>query len=65
VGVGEVDEGVGSGNVVGAACATGTPHASIAAAVTANAVSPARTVAHRFSLPDALKIGESGTNLSL
>jgi RNA polymerase sigma-70 factor (sigma-E family) len=65
VGVGEVDEGVGNGNVVGTACAAGTPHASIAAAVTANAVSPARTVAHHFSLPDAFKIGESDVNLSL
>ncbi len=64
VGVGEVDERVGRGNVVGTAWAAGTPHASIAAAVTANAVSPARTVAHHFSLPDALKIGESDVNLS-
>jgi hypothetical protein len=63
--VGEVDEVVGNGSVVGAASAAGMPHASIAAAVTATAVSPARTVAHHFSLPDTLKIGESDVNLSL
>ncbi len=64
VGLGDVEDGVGNGSVVAEACAPETPHASSAAALTATAVNRARTVDHRFSLPYALKIGESGTNLS-
>lgn len=65
-GDGAVDDGVGRpvGNPVGAAWAAAGLHASSAAAVTATAVTRARTADHQFSRrADAPNIGELGTNL--